>query len=215
MRARPTAIRSNSSRSMQPTSRSRPTLVEDSPLNAAMKSPDKPTEPTLIVVAPVSFFAQPAKFSPFSPSISGNSGSQKRSPYASADILAALDESTGLTAQASGTGRSAPTWASTHPNGADRVQRAEALAKATGKPELATTQDTAFLRMLDGLPYADGKDGRKVIRIVTVGGRDTIDSLSQRMAVADSKRERFIVINGLSGDEPLKPGTLVKLVVAA
>jgi predicted Zn-dependent protease len=92
---------------------------------------------------------------------------------------------------------------------------AEALAKATGKAELATTQDTAFLRMLDGLPYADGKEGRKVIRIVTVGARDTIDTLSQRMAVADSKRERFIVINGLPGDEPLKPGTLVKLVVAA
>ena len=137
------------------------------------------------------------------------------SPYASADILAALDESTGLTAQARGTARSAPTWASTHPNGADRVQRAEALAKATGKAELATTQDTAFLRMLDGLPYADGKEGRKVIRIVTVGARDTIDTLSQRMAVAVSKRERFIVINGLPADEPLKSGTLVKLVVAA
>ena len=35
-------------------------------------------EPTLIVAAPVSFLAQPAKFSPASPSISGNSGSQKR-----------------------------------------------------------------------------------------------------------------------------------------
>jgi len=95
------------------------------------------------------------------------------------------------------------------------VQRAEALAKATGKPELAITQDMAFLRMLDGLPYGDGKEGHKVIRIVTVGARDTIDTLSQRMAVADNKRERFIVINGVSADEPLKPGTLVKLVVAA
>lgn len=136
-------------------------------------------------------------------------------PYASADILAALDESTGLAAQASGTARSTPTWASTHPNGADRVQRAAALAKATGKPELPVTQDTAFLRMLDGLPYGDPKQGRKVIRVVTVGAKDTIDTLSQRMAVADSKRERFLVINGLPADEPLKPGTLVKLVVAA
>lgn len=136
-------------------------------------------------------------------------------PYASADMLAALDESTGLAAQASGTARSLPTWASTHPNGADRVQRAEALARATGKPEPAVTQDTAFLRMLDGLPYGDPKQGRKVIRIVTVGAKDTIDTLSERMAVADSKRERFLVINGLADDEPLKPGTLVKLVVAA
>ncbi len=136
------------------------------------------------------------------------------SPYASADILAALDESTGLAAQASGTARSAPTWASTHPNGADRVQRAAALAKATGKPEAAIVQDTAFLRMLDGLPYGDPKQGRKLIRIVTVGPKDTIETLSARMAVADSKRERFVVMNGLPANEPLKPGSLVKLVVA-
>lgn len=137
------------------------------------------------------------------------------SPYASADILAALDESTGLTAQASGTARSGPTWASTHPNGADRVRRAVQLAKATGTPAVAVAQDTAFLRMLDGLPYGDLQQGRKVIRVVTVGATDTIDTLSQRMAVADSKRERFLVINGLSANEPLRPGTLVKLVVAA
>lgn len=137
------------------------------------------------------------------------------SPYASADILAALDESTGLSAQGGGTSRSVPTWASTHPNGADRVRRAEALARATGKPETPAGQDTAFLRMLDGLPYGDAKQGRQVIRIVTVGARDTIDTLSQRMAVADGKRERFLVINGLSDDAPLRIGSLVKLVVAS
>lgn len=43
-----------------------------------MKSLDSPTDPTLIVATPVSFFAQPAKLSPASPSTLGNSGSQKR-----------------------------------------------------------------------------------------------------------------------------------------
>jgi hypothetical protein len=45
-------------------------------MKALIMSPDRPTDPTLIVAAPVSFFAQPAKFSPASPSISGNSGSE-------------------------------------------------------------------------------------------------------------------------------------------
>lgn len=43
-----------------------------------MKSPDRPTEPTLIVAVPISFLAQPTKFSPASPSISGNFGSQNQ-----------------------------------------------------------------------------------------------------------------------------------------
>jgi len=136
------------------------------------------------------------------------------SPHASADILAALDGSTGLMAQASGSAWSAPIWASTHPNGADRLQRAAALATATGGPELAIAQNTAFLRMLDGLPCADGKEGRKVLRIVTAGAKDAIGTLSQRMAVAASNRQRFVIVNGLPADEPVKPGTLVKLLVA-
>ena len=48
------------------------------PRNAPKKSAFRPTDPTLIVGAPVSFLAQPAKFRPLSPSSSGNSGSQKR-----------------------------------------------------------------------------------------------------------------------------------------
>jgi hypothetical protein len=34
------------------------------------------------------------------------------------------------------------------------------------------------------------------------------------MAVPQLKRERFLTLNGLSAEQPLKPGTLVKLVVA-
>jgi len=75
MRARLTVIKSNSSRYIRSTSLSWPTLVEPTLLNAPMTSPDKPTGPTLIVAAPVSFLAQPAKLSPSVRSISGNSGS--------------------------------------------------------------------------------------------------------------------------------------------
>ncbi len=130
-------------------------------------------------------------------------------PYAAADILSALDASTGLASNSAG--RSQPTWMSSHPNSADRVRRAVELAAATGRPETTPPQDVRFLRMLDGLPYGQG---RQVIRIATVGPRDTVDTLSARMA-GDTKRERFMVLNGLTDDRPLAPGSLVKLVVAA
>ncbi|HEX8383403.1 MAG TPA: M48 family metalloprotease [Sphingomonas sp.] len=136
-------------------------------------------------------------------------------PYAAADILSALDASSSLTAQASGTGgRSLPSWVSTHPNGEDRVRRAAQLAAASGRPETAPPQDTAFLRMLDGLPYGAAGE-RKVIRVVTVGPGDSVASLAARMALPQLQRERFITLNGLDPAQPLKVGTLVKLVVAA
>lgn len=136
-------------------------------------------------------------------------------PYAGADILHALDASTTLSAQAAGSsGRSPPTWASTHPNGADRVRRAAQLAAETGRPETTPAQDTGFLRMLDGLPYGAAGD-RKVVRVITVAPRDTIASLSARMALPQLQRERFVTLNGLDPNAPLKSGTLVKLIVAA
>lgn len=77
-------------------------------------------------------------------------------PYASADMLASLAASSNLAARTSGKDANAiPTWASTHPNSADRVRRAAALAQQTGRAETTPPQDTAFLRMLDGLPYGD------------------------------------------------------------
>ncbi|MDP1027980.1 M48 family metalloprotease [Sphingomonas sp. KR1UV-12] len=278
-------------------------------------------------------------------------------PYAAANMLGALGASTALAARAAGSDANAvPTWASTHPNSADRVRRAEQLAAATGRPEASPPQDTAFLKMLDGLRYdddpaqgvvegqsfrhpalrvrfaapagyriangddavtvvgsggqaqfqtasgsdpatalaarfralgvtADGEtqagsanglsyayrtvraaaNGRavdatvvayrfpaaiytftlvtpagsgigpfqpllasvaplsaadaaairgKVIRVVTVGSGDTVDTLAARMAYPDLRRERFLTLNGLDGSAPLRAGTLVKLVVA-
>jgi predicted Zn-dependent protease len=77
-------------------------------------------------------------------------------PYASADMLASLAASSNLAARTSGKDANAiPTWASTHPNSADRVRRAASLAQQTGRPETTPPQDTAFLRMLDGMPYGD------------------------------------------------------------
>ncbi|MFW2831360.1 M48 family metalloprotease [Sphingomonas sp. ID0503] len=77
-------------------------------------------------------------------------------PYAAADMLASLDAETSLQARIEGRDASAtPGWASTHPNGVERVKRAEKLAQKTGRQPAPAVQDTAFLRMLDGMAYDD------------------------------------------------------------
>ena len=60
--------------------------------------------------------------------------------------------------------------------------------------------------------------GRVVPRrvdVVTVGPRDTVQSLAARMAYTDAQLDRFRVLNGLSGNATVQPGQKVKLVVYA
>jgi predicted Zn-dependent protease len=57
--------------------------------------------------------------------------------------------------------------------------------------------------------------GPRRLQVVTVGPRDTADSLARRMAFEDLRRERFELINGLAPGQPLEPGRRVKLVTAA
>lgn len=143
-------------------------------------------------------------------------------PYAAASMLTQLNAETTLSARIAGQAGSVPTWMSTHPNGADRIARARALAQATGKPAApAGRQDTAFLRALDGMDYdgpAKGVTGaaaeRRKLRIVTVGKGDTIETLAARMAYPDYRRERFLTLNGLGANARPMPGTLVKVVTA-
>jgi predicted Zn-dependent protease len=76
-------------------------------------------------------------------------------PFGAAAMLASLDAETTLQARIAGQdANNLPSWASTHPNGADRVQRARKLAAASGRGPVAA-QDTGFLRALDGLLYDD------------------------------------------------------------
>jgi predicted Zn-dependent protease len=53
----------------------------------------------------------------------------------------------------------------------------------------------------------------RVIHVITVAQGDTIQSLASRMAYRDFKVERFMALNGLSGNSQLAPGQKVKLVV--
>jgi predicted Zn-dependent protease len=51
------------------------------------------------------------------------------------------------------------------------------------------------------------------IAVVTVGRRDTVQSLASRMAYPAHQLDRFLVLNGLTANAPLTPGQRVKLVV--
>ena len=53
----------------------------------------------------------------------------------------------------------------------------------------------------------------RVIDVVTVGPRDTVQSLAGRMAYSNAQVERFRVLNGLSSNDTVRAGQKVKLVV--
>ena len=53
----------------------------------------------------------------------------------------------------------------------------------------------------------------RVIDVVTVGPRDTVQSLAARMAYTDAQEQRFRVLNGLSSGQTVTAGQKVKLVV--
>lgn len=53
------------------------------------------------------------------------------------------------------------------------------------------------------------------IQVVTVGPRDTVRSLADRMAFDDLRLERFMVLNDLEPNAALQPGRRVKIVVYA
>lgn len=77
-------------------------------------------------------------------------------PYAASTMLTQLNAGTTLGARISGREASAaPSWMSTHPNGAERIARARKLAQDTRRQPRTGVQDTAFLRALDGLRYDD------------------------------------------------------------
>lgn len=77
-----------------------------------------------------------------------------------ADALSALSGETTLEARIAGRDANAvPSWASTHPNDAQRIARARGLAQASGRAAAgmagAAPQDATYLRRLDGMLVDD------------------------------------------------------------
>lgn len=75
-------------------------------------------------------------------------------PRALSTMLASLAAQSNLDARTSGTARSVPEWASTHPDPGSRVSRAARNAAATGSTATTRNRD-AFLTALDGVLYGD------------------------------------------------------------
>ncbi len=83
------------------------------------------------------------------------------------------------------------------------------LAPANGGQDFAS-----LLSSFRGLSDAEAAALRpRRIDVVTVGARDTVASLSSRMAFDSYQEERFRVINGLTPDQTLQAGQQVKIVV--
>jgi predicted Zn-dependent protease len=77
-------------------------------------------------------------------------------PGGAADVLAALSRQSALDARVQGrTNRQTPEWASTHPLSENRMQRALAEARATGRLGTGVRNRDQFLRELEGITVDD------------------------------------------------------------
>ena len=76
-------------------------------------------------------------------------------PLGSADMLAVLGAQQTLEARISGQRNGLPSWASTHPNSADRVKRARDKATQTGAAGRGLRNRDALLDAVDGLTWGD------------------------------------------------------------
>lgn len=82
---------------------------------------------------------------------------------------------------------------------------------------MTAPSDRAFRESVNTFRRMSLKESAQIhplrLKIVTVRAGDTPEKLAQRMAVADHPLQRFLVLNGLSAGDRLKPGEKVKIVV--
>ena len=84
-------------------------------------------------------------------------------PAGAAGVLAALSRNSALQARIQGrTNRQTPEWASTHPLSENRMQRAVAAARATGRLNMGLRNRDQFLNQLEGV-YVDDDPAQGVI----------------------------------------------------
>ena len=53
------------------------------------------------------------------------------------------------------------------------------------------------------------------VDIITAGRSDTVQTLARRMAYDDAQEARFRVLNGLSSNDQIVPGSKYKIVIRA
>src|SRR6476469_1588869 len=120
-------------------------------------------------------------------------------PAGGAGVLAALSRESALEARVQGrTNRQTPEWASTHPLSENRMQRALAEARATGRLGTGVRNRDLFLSELEGV-YVDDDPAQGVIEGPTFTHPDLRIQFSVPSGYLMSNGTRAVTISGSAG----------------
>jgi predicted Zn-dependent protease len=127
-------------------------------------------------------------------------------PAGAADVLAALTRQSALEARVQGqTNRGTPEWASTHPLSENRMQRALAEARATGRLGNGVRNRDQFLSELEGI-YVDDDPAQGVIEGPTFTHPDLRLQFSVPQGYLMSNGVDAVTISGSAGKAQLRGG---------
>ena len=127
-------------------------------------------------------------------------------PAGAAGILAALSRESALQARVQGrTNRQTPEWASTHPLSENRMQRALAAARATGRLGSGIRNRDVFLRELEGL-YVDDDPAQGVIEGASFTHPDLRIQFSVPQGYLMSNGTDAVTISGSAGKAQFRGG---------
>src|SRR2546430_1990058 len=120
-------------------------------------------------------------------------------PAGAAEVLAALTRQSALETRVQGrTNRQTPEWASTHPLSENRMQRALAEARATGRLGTGVRNRDQFLRELEGL-YVDDDPAQGVIEGPTFTHPDLRIQFTVPQGYLMSNGTTAVTISGSAG----------------
>src|SRR5437868_2096344 len=127
-------------------------------------------------------------------------------PAGAAEVLAALTRQSALETRVQGrTNRQTPEWASTHPLSENRMQRALAEARATGRLGTGVRNRDQFLTELEGI-YVDDDPAQGVIEGPTFTHPDLRIQFSVPQGYLMSNGVDAVTISGSAGKAQLRGG---------
>jgi predicted Zn-dependent protease len=127
-------------------------------------------------------------------------------PGGAAGILAALSRNTALQLRVQGrTNRQTPEWASTHPLSENRMQRALAAARATGRLGTGIRNRSTFLNEIEGV-YVDDDPAQGVIEGPTFTHPDLRIQFSVPQGYLMSNGTDAVTVSGSAGKAQFRQG---------
>jgi predicted Zn-dependent protease len=127
-------------------------------------------------------------------------------PAGASEILAALSRNSALQLRVQGrTNRQTPEWASTHPLSENRMQRALAEARATGRLGIGIRNRNVFLNEIEGL-YVDDDPAQGVIEGPTFTHPDLRIRFSVPQGYLMSNGSDAVTVSGSAGKAQFRQG---------